>query len=71
MRRPSSKNKSVPSDGPNYVASSTQSLQDGECELDLGTVAGRFQVSALPICTAEEDAGLEGACSVVALLQPK
>lgn len=65
------KDKSVPSDGPIFLASSTQSLQDGECELDLGTVEGRFHVSVLPIFTSEDQVGPQGGCSVVALLQPK
>lgn len=64
------KDKSVPSDGPIFAASSTQSLQDGECDLDLGTVQGRFQTSVLPIFTAEDSTGPQGSCSVVALLQP-
>jgi hypothetical protein len=64
------KDKSVRSEGSIFLASSTQSLQDGDCELDLGTVRGRFLVSVLPVFTPEEATGPEGACSVVALVRP-
>ena len=64
------KDKSVPSEGPIFTASSAQTLADGECDLDLGTVAGRFQASVLPVFTPEESTGPQGGCSVVALLQP-
>lgn len=64
------KDKSVPSDGPIYQASVTQSVQDGHCRLDLGTIHGDFFVHALPIFTAEEATGPNGGCSIVALLRP-
>lgn len=64
------KDKSVPSDGPIYEASVTQTLQDGHCRLDLGTLHGDFFVHVLPIFTAEEATGPDGGCSVVAVLRP-
>jgi hypothetical protein len=64
------KDKSVPSDGPIHAASVTQTLQDGDVDLDLGTVAGRFTVHALPIFTVEDATGPDGASSVVAIIRP-
>lgn len=65
------KDKSIPSEGPIFLASTSQSLQDGEDGLDLGTVRGRFSLSVLPVFTAEEAVGPEGGCAVVALLRPR
>jgi hypothetical protein len=62
--------KSVPSEGPIYDASVSQSSHDGEAWLDLGTISGRFTVHALPIYTPEELLGPDGAVSVVAVLGP-
>lgn len=62
------KDKSVPSDGPIHTASVTQSCQDGEVELDLGTLRGRFRVHALPIFTP--DATDDRGSSVAAVLKP-
>lgn len=64
------KDKSVPSDGPIHAASVTQTVQDGDCRLDLGTLHGRFSVHALPIFTSEDGTGPDGASSVVAILRP-
>lgn len=64
------KDKSVPCDGPIYSASTTQSLVDGRCHLDLGTTKGTFDVSALPIFTHDDSTGPDSACSVVAILRP-
>lgn len=64
------KDKSVPSDGPIHAASVTQTVQDGDCRLDLGTLHGRFAVHALPIFTSEDGTGPDGASSVVAILRP-
>lgn len=64
------KDKSVPSDGPIHAASVTQTLQDGDVDLDLGTVVGRFMIHALPIFTAEDATGPDGASSVVAIIRP-
>jgi hypothetical protein len=64
------KDKSVPSDGPIHAASVTQTLQDGDVDLDLGTVAGRFTVHVLPVFTVEDATGPDGASSVVAIIRP-
>ena len=64
------KDKSVPSDGPIHAASVTQTVQDGDCRLDLGTLHGWFAVHALPIFTSEDGTGPDGASSVVAILRP-
>lgn len=64
------KDKSVPSEGPIHAASVTQTVQDGECRLDLGTLHGRFSIHALPLFTSEEVTGPEGASNVVAILRP-
>ena len=64
------KDKSVPSDGPIHAASVTQTLQDGDIDLDLGTVAGRFAVHVLPVFTVEDATGPDGASSVVAIIRP-
>lgn len=64
------KNKSVPSEGPIFEASVTQTPRDGTLWLDLGSVSGEFAVCALPIYTAEGMAGPEGSVSVAALLLP-
>lgn len=64
------KDKSIPADGPIYEASITQSLQDGRCDLDLGTLHGRFSVHVLPIFTSEQATGPNGGCSVVTILRP-
>ena len=64
------KDKSVPSEGPIHAASVTQSLQNGRCELDLGTVHGGFDVHALPVFTQETLSGPDGACSIAAVLRP-
>lgn len=64
------KDKSIPSDGPIFAASVAQAVGDGTCELDFGTVKGRFAAHILPIFTAEELLGPDGACSVVAVIRP-
>lgn len=64
------KDKSVPSKGSIHAASVTQTVQDGECFLDLGTLKGRFGVHALPVFTSENATGPDGASSVVAILHP-
>lgn len=64
------KDKSVPSDGPIFVASMTQSLQDGRSKLDFGTVQGTFSAFVLPVFTTEEAMGPDGGCAVVAVLRP-
>lgn len=64
------KDKSVPSEGPIHAASVSQTVQDGECRLDLGTLHGRFRVHALPVFTSEEATGPDGESSVVAILRP-
>lgn len=65
------KDKSVPSEGPIYEASVTQEPRDGEADLDLGTLRGRFTIHALPVFTAEDAMGPDDACSVVAILAPR
>ena len=65
------KDKSVPSEGPIHAASVTQTLQNGRCDIDLGTVRGKFDVYALPVFTQEDLVGPEGACSIAAVLRPK
>lgn len=65
------KDKSVPSEGPIFDASVSQSPRDGVQWLDLGSVSGEFAVCALPIFTPEGDAGPEDAACVAALLLPK
>lgn len=63
------KDKSVPCDGPIYSASVSRSPQDGEMELDLGTLHRRFSVHVLPIFKAAPlDASAAGS-SVVAVLR--
>jgi Zn-dependent peptidase ImmA (M78 family) len=64
------KDKSIPSEGPIFAASMAQTTQDGVCELDFGTVKGRFSAHVLPVFTAEEATGPDGGCSVVAVLTP-
>lgn len=64
------KDKSVPSDGPIYAASATQSGVDGDVDIDLGTLQGRFRVHALPIFTPADALGPEQGSSVVAILRP-
>ncbi|WP_194242498.1 ImmA/IrrE family metallo-endopeptidase [Gimesia benthica] len=64
------KNKSVPSVGPIHAASVSQTIQDGHCHLDLGTLHGRFRIHALPVFTSEEATGPDGASSIVAILRP-
>lgn len=65
------KDKSVPSEGPIYGASISQTVQDGMCELDFGAVRGRFSAHVLPVFTTEESIGPDGGCSVVAVLIPQ
>jgi hypothetical protein len=65
------KNKSVPSEGPIFDASVTQSPRDGSLWLDLGSVSGEFTVCALPIYTSDNAAGPDGSVSVAALLIPQ
>jgi hypothetical protein len=65
------KDKSVPSEGPIFEASMTQSLQDGTLDLDLGSITGRFFVCALPNYTPDGAAGPNGGVSVAALLVPQ
>jgi hypothetical protein len=43
---------------------------EGECFLDLGPAAGRYQVIAVPVWTADEDLGPNGENAVGALLEP-
>lgn len=64
------KDKSVPGEGPIHEASVEQELRDGEQQLDLGSLHGRFAIAALPIYTADAAARPEGALSVVAVLRP-
>lgn len=64
------KDKSVPSEGPIFEASVTQTPRDGCLWLDLGSVSGEFSVCALPIYTPDESAGPGGIASVAALLMP-
>lgn len=64
------KDKSVPSDGPIYVASATQTVQDGVTDVDLGTLQGTFWIHALPIFTSTDAVGPEEASSIVAILHP-
>jgi IrrE N-terminal-like domain len=65
------KDKSVPSEGPIYEASTTQLCRDGESWLDLGSVQSRFVIHTLPLYTRPETVGPSGACSVVAVITPK
>lgn len=65
------KDKSVPSEGPFFEASMTQSLRDGTLDLDLGSIAGSFAVCALPNYTPDGTAGPNGGVSVAALLVPQ
>lgn len=64
------KDKSIPDSGPIHLASTTQSLHSGVDDIDLGTLAGRFRVHALPVYTAAEAVGPGDAASVVAILEP-
>ena len=62
------KDKSVANEGPIYLASITQTLQDGVADLNLGTLQGQFNISALPIFTSADALGPNDASSVVAIL---
>lgn len=62
------KDKSVPNEGPIHAASVSHTGQDGEAELDLGTLRGRFQVHAVPIFTP--DGTDEIGSAVAAVLRP-
>ncbi len=64
------KDKSVPSEGVIYAASLSQTVQEGACRIDLGTIRGQFAVVALPIFTHDETLGPNGESSVVAILRP-
>lgn len=64
------KDKSIPSEGPVYDASNSQTPHDGTQRLDFGRLDRRFQIHALPIYTAENDLGPDGGSSVVAILKP-
>ena len=65
------RDKSVPSEGPIFDASVSQSPRDGVQWLDLGSVTGDFAVCALPVFTPEVSAGPEGAACIAALLVPR
>ncbi|MEQ9408434.1 MAG: ImmA/IrrE family metallo-endopeptidase [Fuerstiella sp.] len=64
------KDKSIPSEGPVYEASISQTPQNGTQRLDFGRLDRRFHIHALPIYTAENDVGPDGGSSVVAVLKP-
>jgi Zn-dependent peptidase ImmA (M78 family) len=65
------KDKSVPSEGPIFDASTDQRCCDGVMSLELGSVYGRFRVAAIPLYTADDSLGDGGEVSVVAVLSPK
>lgn len=65
------KDKSVPSEGPIFDASITQTPTDGKLWLDLGSVSGEFAVCALPVYTPDETTGPPGSSSVAALIIPQ
>lgn len=62
--------KSIPSEGPIFDASITQTPQDGTQTLNFGRMARSFRISALPIFTSEQNIGPGGGCAVVAILRP-
>jgi len=62
------KDKSIAPEGPIHEASLAQLPCDGELFLDLGTVAGKFRVHAIPIYTPEQAVGPDGGVSVVAVI---
>ena len=62
--------KSIPSEGPIYLASESQSPQNGLQVLDFGRAPRKFEINALPIFTHEHELGPNGGSSVVAILRP-
>lgn len=64
------RDKSVGSEGPLYQAAATGRPADGECHLDLGQSRGAYRVNAVPLWTADEDAGPKGEHAVAAILRP-
>ncbi len=64
------KDKSVESDGPLYQAASTESCQDGECDIDFGTAHGRYRILAVPLYTSDDEKGPNGEVAVAAILEP-
>jgi hypothetical protein len=64
------RDKSLPSDGPLLDAATTQEPHDGLMWLDLGSVAGRFRVHAIPVFTQGDRVGPNGAVSVAVLIRP-
>lgn len=62
--------KSIPSEGPIYLASESQSPQNGIQVLDFGRAPRKFEINALPIFTHEHELGPNGGSSVVAILRP-
>ena len=61
--------KSVPDSGVIYEAASGNRCLEGEQDLDLGGVRGRFWVRVVPLFTAAEDLGPGGERAVVALVE--
>lgn len=63
--------KSIDDESVIHRASRTSSCTDADREhLDLGAFSGWFRIHTLPIYTPEAQAGPNGECNVVAILQP-
>lgn len=62
--------KSVVSDGPLYHAATHGQPANGECFLELGQAAGRYDVAALPLWTPPEERGPAGENAVAAIIRP-
>ena len=65
------KDKSIENDGPIYRTASTGLPAEDECFLDLGQAAGGYRVWAIPLWTADGEAGSNGENAVAAILWPK
>ena len=64
------KDKSVEKDGPIYRAALTGLPADDQCHLDLGQASDTYNVSAMPLWTAQDQLGSAGENTVAALLRP-
>ena len=61
--------KSVPNTGIIFEAAARNLCRDGEQDLDLGGVCGRFSIRAIPLYTDPEGRGNAGERAVVALIE--
>lgn len=64
------RDKSIENDNPLYAAAAMGLPCEGECHLDLGPVAGRYHVIAVPVWTDEQELGPNGENAVGAILEP-